>query len=77
RRELRLIRELGYARYEPDQGHVVAVAVPVELPAPPTPVALGLYLPAARYSAAREAELLRALRETAALLVAAFERVSP
>lgn len=77
RRELRRIRETGNARYEPDQGHVVAVAVPVALAPRLGPVALGVYLPAARYSAEREAELLRALRETAARIAAAYERVSP
>jgi IclR family acetate operon transcriptional repressor len=70
---LAAVRAAGVARYESAATHVVAWAVPVPLNGP-VRAALGLYLPAARASDARETELVSALRAAAAGLAARVER---
>jgi DNA-binding IclR family transcriptional regulator len=77
RQALASIVKAGFARYESEASHVVALAVPIELESADVNAALGLYLPSARAGAARERELVRALAEAAAGVSASFRRMAP
>jgi len=75
--ELYTIREAGVARYLAGGGLVVALAVPVPLTDSAVRAAVGVHLPRARFDAAREGDLLSAMREAAAAIAAAYERTTP
>lgn len=75
-RELARIRAAGVARFRARDRQVHALAVPVPLEDGDVPAAVGAYLPAARYDAVRDGEILAALRETAAVIAAEYERMT-
>ncbi|MCC7494131.1 MAG: helix-turn-helix domain-containing protein [Fimbriimonadaceae bacterium] len=68
------LRAADHLRYENRAALVVAYAVPVPWAAADLPAAVGLYLPAARDTAADREARLRLLREGAAAIAASCER---